>query len=110
MRATPETLNFTGSDTKVGFAAPCFLHGFMLGMDGSNDPTVVMYNCGTSTTVGKTVIVPSNTYDSGALNLNGAMATERVYCSEGIAVEVTLSAGACDVTLLYSSRPVWCTG
>lgn len=64
----------------------CWFGGLLLGMDGVNDVTVTVYdgidNSGTE-------IVPTNTYDSSSLGINGAQEGTLVVCSTGIYVEIT---------------------
>ena len=57
---------FNGS--AVIYATACTLVGFLLGADGTNDPTITFYN-GISAVSGNEVI-PTCTYDASALGLN----------------------------------------
>lgn len=111
MRAEHLQLSFTsGTDVQVARAGPSFFYGFLIGMDAANDPTITIYDVGTSTVAGSSAVVPSNSYDASALNLNGFTSPMRIHCSNGIAVECVLGAGACDVVILSSSRSIWNTG
>lgn len=72
----------------------------MLGMDGTNDPTVTIYDHATAASGNE--VVPTNTYDASALGANGVMFPERVACENGIVVDVVLGGGNLEVTLYYS--------
>lgn len=79
----------------------CVLYGFMLGMDGSNDATVTIYD-GTSASGEEKI--PSNTYDASALGMNGVIMPEgaSIPCTKGVYVAITC-AGTCEVVPLVRS-------
>ncbi len=82
------------------YTGKCLCHGFMIGMDGSNDRVVTLYD-GTGTSDLETI--PTNTYDSSALGLNGIVLPDSaaIECSKGIYME-TSGSGAIEVIVLYS--------
>lgn len=84
------TLVFNGTEGKSVSAVPCFFMGFLLGLDGSNDPTVTIYD---NTTNSGNEIIPSNTYDASALGLNGAVLPHPRYCQNGVYAYVSQGAG-----------------
>lgn len=95
-------LAFGGNDTTVAIPNPCVFYGFLLGCDGAYDPQVTIFDSASTTTTGKTEIVPTNTYDSSALGLNGALPPVGIRCNEGITVTVAINAsGDVEVTVLY---------
>uniref|UniRef100_A0A6M3KH57 Uncharacterized protein n=1 Tax=viral metagenome TaxID=1070528 RepID=A0A6M3KH57_9ZZZZ len=70
-----------------------------MGVDGTNDPTVSLYD---STTATGTELAPTTTYDSSALGLNGFMIGHGyVECNNGLYVEITLGAGAVEIIVYY---------
>lgn len=78
----------------------CYFRGFLLGMDGVNDPTITVYD--NASTASGDEIIPTNTYDASALGLNGVMfpGLGRI-CKNGIYIEITC-AGTVEVTPLIS--------
>lgn len=83
---------------------PGYLHGFLLGTDGSNDPTVTFYD-GISPIQGNE-IVPTATYDASALGLNGVTLPDSfnraVPFDDGLYCSITLAAGTAEVMVYYS--------
>ena len=63
-----------------------FLGDMVLGTDGVNDPVVTVYD-GTDNT--GTELIPTATYDSSALGLNGVVFQYARHCEVGIYVEIT---------------------
>lgn len=104
-RSVAVKLSFTQNATKtVPEAAthPCTFYGFALGMDGSADVAITVFDAPTTTTTGMTEIVPTNTYDASALGLNGCSFPQGISCNYGIAVTAASAAwGACEVTVYY---------
>lgn len=96
-------IDFSGTGKKTAVSFPCVFYGFLLGMDAANDPTVTVYDCGSTDTIsGKTEIVPSNTYDATALGLNGVMLGVPLTCSYGVTLETSFTAGgACEITVYH---------
>jgi len=86
------TLTFSSTSGQVISAIPCFFVGFLLGLDGTNDPTITIYD-NASAGSGKE-IVPGNTYDASALGLNGVVLPFPKFCQNGVYADVTLAAGA----------------
>ena len=72
------------------------LYNMQIGCDGTNDPTVTIYD-GESTTNAKE-IVPTCTYDASALGMNGYTAIVGKKWIRGLYVEITC-AGAVEVIL-----------
>jgi hypothetical protein len=78
----------------------CILDGFLVGMDGSNDPTITLYDDNSAATGNE--VVPTNTYDSSALGVNGVMfSNDGVRCEKGLYCEITIGGGAVEVTVFY---------
>lgn len=104
-RSSAVKLSFSSDSTQtVPTAAthPCTFYGFALGMDGSNDVSITVFDSGTTTTTNMTEIVPTNTYDATALGLNGCSFPQGITCNHGIAVTASaVSWGACEVTVYY---------
>ncbi len=86
------------STTGQAVTGLAYLKGMLLGTDGVNDPEVTAYS-GVST--GGTEIIPTTTYDSSALGLNGVMLKDGIPCEGGIYVEITC-AGTVEVIIYYS--------
>ena len=83
-------------------AGRCVLGGFLLGMDGTNDQTVTVYD--NIAELGLK-IVPTNTYDASALGLNGYMGPT-VECKNGVYVAIS-GAGTVEVVVLYKEYDNW---
>ena len=78
----------------------CIFHGFLIGTDGVNDPTITVFD---NTAASGQEIIPSATYDASQLGLNGVTGIN-MYCANGIYVEITC-AGACEVVIQYTPYP-----
>lgn len=94
-------VDFTGNANEVAVDHSCFFWGYLIGMDGSNDPTVTVHDHNAAAAAGPEV-VPSNTYDASALGVNGVMFPERVEMKNGIVLAVALGAGAAEITVFHS--------
>jgi len=81
------------------FTGESILSHMLLGTDGVNDPTITIYD-GTDNTGEE--IVPTTTYDSSALGLNGFTLTHVLEFIIGIYVEITCS-GTVEVCCGYKS-------
>lgn len=101
-KSIPYKLSFSSDTTQMVVAAPCTFYGFALGMDGSADVQITVFDSKTTTTTGMEEIVPTNTYDASALGLNGCSFPQGISCNYGIAVTAASAAwGACEVTVYY---------
>ncbi len=76
---------------------PCVFHGFLLGMDGVNDPVITIYN-GVNNTGQE--IVPTATYDASLLGLSGVVGMNQ-YCDIGLYIEITC-AGAVEINVIHT--------
>ena len=86
------------STTQVVLSRSCRLMGFLVGTDGTNDPTITMYD-GTATSGNE--VVPTNTYDASLLGLNGFMMDgSGIICDHGVYCEITC-VGAVEVVVYY---------
>ena len=76
-------------------------HGFVLGTDGANDPTITIEDSDGTKNAGE--IIPTATYDATALGLNGltGLPDQGIMCNHGILVTITC-AGAVEVTVFYA--------
>jgi hypothetical protein len=76
-------------------------HGFVLGTDGANDPTVTIEDSDGTANAGE--IIPTATFDSTALGLNGmtGLPDDGIFCNYGIRVTI-VCAGAVEVTIFYA--------
>jgi len=84
----------------IATSDPCNLRGMLIGTDGANDPTITVYD---NTAASGDEVVPTATYDSSALGLNGVtLPGDGARCENGIYVEITLAAGAVEVVIYYS--------
>lgn len=81
-----DNVSITGNGGSLIHSGPCFFYGFLLGLDGTNDPTITFYD---NTSASGEEIVPTNTYDASLLGLNGAMFPAPKYCKNGIYVSIT---------------------
>ena len=80
------TLVFNGSEGHSISNIPCFFLGFLLGLDGTNDPTITIYDNTTNT---GNQIIPTNTYDASQLGLNGAILPYPKYCKNGVYADIS---------------------
>ena len=95
----PVTTTFTAvSTTATITSSSAVLAGMQIGTDSANDPTITVYD-GTDNTGNE--IVPTTTYDASALGLNGFVASYKKRAYNGIFVEVSIGAGAVEVTIDY---------
>ena len=76
---------------------PALLFGMYIGTDGSNNPTVTVYD---STTNSGTEAVPTAEYDATTIGLKGYAPGYAKSCKNGIYVEITC-AGTVEVTVDY---------
>ena len=76
---------------------PALLFGILIGTDGSNNPTITVYD---STTNSGTEAVPTAEYDATALGLNGFAPGYAKSCKNGIYCEITC-AGNVEVSVDY---------
>jgi hypothetical protein len=76
---------------------PCVFRGFLLGMDGVNDPVITIFN---NTEASGEEAVPTATYDASALGINGVVGLMQ-YCDKGLYVEITC-VGAVEVVPQFS--------
>lgn len=76
-------------------------HGFVCGTDGANDPTITIEDSDGTKNAGE--IIPTATYDSTALGLNGLMGLpdQGIFCNHGIRVTI-VCAGTVEVTVFYA--------
>ena len=79
---------------------PALMLGVQIGMDGTNDLTLTIYN-GVSNA--GTEILPTNQYDASALGLNGVVMSYGKFCPDGIYVEITCS-GTAEVVVDWVRR------
>jgi len=99
-RISSKHIAFNATADKVAMNTSCYMWGYLVGCDGSNDPTVSIYD--NATAASGTELIPTATYDASALGMNGAMFPEAVMAANGITVSVTLGSGTCEVVVLYS--------
>lgn len=82
---------------QLAYTGRCMFQGFLLGTDGTNDPTITIYD---NTTNSGRELVPTTTYDASALGLNGAMIPCELEANKGVYAEITC-AGACEVVVIF---------
>ena len=69
----------------------CLLKGLLIGTDGTNDPTVTLFD---NTSAAGTEIIPTVTYDASVLGLNGvSLPPGGIHCTNGIYCEIAISEG-----------------
>lgn len=99
--AEPIKLTFAPATGTQNFVPHrCIYWGFRVGMDGSNDPTITLYD--DAAAAQGTEVEPTNTYDASALGANGANMGVGVLCKNGLTGDVTISAGSCEITVYVS--------
>ena len=76
---------------------PAILCGMLIGTDGSNNPTITVYD---STDNSGTEVVPTAEYDASVIGLNGYAPGYGKSCKNGIYVEITC-AGTVEVSVDY---------
>jgi len=70
----------------------------LIGTDGSNDPTITVYD---NTAASGNEVIPTVTYNSGINGLNGVtLPGAGVRCENGIYIAITCS-GNVEVTIYY---------
>lgn len=67
------------------FTGECVFRGLLIGTDGTNDPTITVYD---NTADSGEEILPTNTYDASALGLNGVVSLD-IHCKNGLYVAIT---------------------
>jgi hypothetical protein len=89
------------TETGQVVSGPVRFHGFVLGTDGANDPTVTLEDSDGTKNSGE--IVPTATYDATALGLNGmtGLPLGGILCNHGVYITITC-AGTVEVTVFYS--------
>ena len=76
----------------VIFSGPCVFMGFLLGVDGVNDPTVTFYN-GTSA-VPDAEVFPTTPFDASTLDPKGFMPGNlEIDCPDGLFAQVSATMG-----------------
>jgi len=81
----------------LAYSGRCIFHGYMLGTDGVNDPTITVRDSIESS--GGNEVVPAATYDASLQGMNGATGL-RVLCENGLYVDVSC-AGLVKVVLYF---------
>jgi len=79
------------------YTGPAILHGFLIGTDGINDPTITIYDY---LSAGGEEVVPTTTYDASQLGINGATGINQL-CAIGIYLEISC-AGTVEVNVQYT--------
>ena len=90
------------TESGIAMAGPGIFCGVLVGTDGTNDPTITIYDHA-STTSG-TEVMPTTTFDASALGLNGFMPGFGILCQNGLYVEISC-AGTVEVTVLRRPWP-----
>ena len=86
------------TSTGIVYAGACILHGFLVGTDGVNDPTITIYDHASAASGEE--VVPTSVYDASAFGLNGATGMYQ-FCTNGLYLAISTS-GACEVTIQYT--------
>ena len=82
------------------YDGPCVLYGVYVGPDGSNDPTLSVFN---NTVASGDEVLPTATFQA-AQGLQGVTLPEGgVDCPKGVYGEITLSAGS--VEIIFYIKP-----
>jgi len=89
------------SKSGVILAAPGFFQGFLLGLDGTNNATVTIYDHASAASGEE--LVPTNTYSASKLGLNGAALPYPKQCKNGCYAEITCG-GAVELEPLVPIR------
>ena len=97
MQPSVDSKKLTTSD--IVFTGKGRVSGFLLGMDGVNDPYITIYDG--IDNIGEEFI-PTNTYDASARGLNGVMLTFNKKCQTGCYVEITCN-GTVEVVVFFNS-------
>lgn len=94
------------SESGMVYTGESLLTSMLIGTDGVNDPTITIYDGTDNTGIEK---VPTTTYDSSALGLNGFILSFPKEFKTGIYVEITCS-GTVEVVVDYKPRVSWGVG
>lgn len=92
----PSQIPNTFTASGLVHAGPCIFQGFVIGTDGTNDPSITIYN---NIAGSGQEVVPTATYDASALGLNGATGFHQ-WCDTGLYVSITCS-GSVEVAIQY---------
>lgn len=79
------------------FTGRCIVHGIMVGTDGTNDVTVSLHN---SVDNSGDKLHPTFTVDASADGYGGIMGMD-ADASTGCYLDLTISAGTCEVTVYF---------
>ena len=90
------TVDKLSASSKVA-DGPAVLLGMLIGTDGSNNPTITLYD---STDNSGTEVVPTAEYDATVIGLNGYAPGYGKSCKNGIYCEITC-AGTVEVSIDY---------
>lgn len=98
------TFAYTNKLTASGmiYTGKCVLFDILIGMDGTNDPTISVFDGTDSTGEEK---LPTNTYDASALGLNGVIWHFARKMETGIYVLIAIGGGDVEVVGGYSPGP-----
>jgi len=102
MNAAPSRSPITIRSSGLVYGGRCIFHGYMVGTDGVNDPTVTIRDSVLSS--GGNEVVPAATYDASLQGMNGATGL-RVLCENGLYVDVSC-AGSVKVVLYFAPAEV----
>lgn len=101
MTVAHKTISFTATGGSIVINRPCVFYGYIVGMDGTNDPTITIYD--NSNAASGHEPVPTNTYDASVLGVNGAMLpADGTRCRNGLYCYTTIGAGAVEITIYYN--------
>lgn len=94
------------SSSDVVYTGRCKLYGILIGTDGTNDPTVTVFD---NTSAAGNEVIPTVTYDASLQGLSGAtMPGEGILCKNGIYVEISVGGGgSVEVVILYSTDRIY---
>lgn len=90
----------------MAYTGECLLSHIFIGTDGINDPTITIYD---GTNNSGTEKVPTATYDSSILGINGFTLNFPLEFKTGIYIEIACS-GAVEVCCGYKPRVSWGIG
>lgn len=88
----------TKTASGVVYAGACIFHGMLLGTDGTNNPTITLYDHASAASGQE--IIPTATYDASMLGLNGVTGIYQ-YCANGIYLEIACD-GSVEVAPLFT--------
>jgi len=89
------------STSGIATSKCALLLGIQIGMDGTNDATITVYN-GTDNSGDE--IIPTNTYDAATLGIQGLVSSYGKLATDGIYVEITC-AGTVEVVVDFKPWP-----